>query len=330
MEFYAIKKASSLYDPTGMELMNRIYDCIIQGKVKQSKMYRANPQYIQTGLVFEDYSTTPRLMDADRSAYEMNVKIMNMKCGNLNQFFLTDSFNSPENTSLIRFNADKSIHTLLVFGYSQKGIEIDSVCADTKGGGGTLINYLINAVKCGIKHCNFPRMYRRTILLFALPEAIDFYKKFGFQEEQPLNKNDLMRKLSNPSVSSDSSVSSKEMSELLRDVQQKSDSEVSSLSSSDSSLSESSAELRELLRNVEEKCVVIHMDDASETEKTDEDFQQDIVEKGKQIAYNLRKPKKLRLGTRTRVKTMKTKTTKAKTATAKTTAKKTIKKTKGK
>jgi len=106
-----------------------------------------------------------------------------MSCRELAIDYLVKKYGSGNYCSLIRFNdtSHTSIHTILSFSFNSQEdcIEVNTFCCDGIGGG-TIFNFLINAVKCGVDRCNPESEYERKIILSSLPEAEDFYKKYGF------------------------------------------------------------------------------------------------------------------------------------------------------
>jgi chromosome segregation ATPase len=42
------------------------------------------------------------------------------------------------------------------------------------------MNFLINAIKCGISLCSNPSKYKRELFLYSIDHAIGFYEKFNF------------------------------------------------------------------------------------------------------------------------------------------------------
>ena len=172
---YHIKKATSVPDE-GEELMEHIYNCCISGNPKNKKIHSSGSStHIQTDI---QYTELPDSM----SQYQMSSRIHNMHCENLSNQYISRKLSDAKCCSLITFT-DRTlndIHTILSFSFSavNECIEVETFCCNGRGGG-TLFNFLINAVKCGISECK--KDYERTIILSALKEALGFYDKYGFE-----------------------------------------------------------------------------------------------------------------------------------------------------
>jgi len=201
MDLYYLKKGTVppfISHKKADEIMNQIHECILEDKVNQRRIYRnAKPEIIETNLQFLELSTT----DKKTNHLVETLIQFNMDCETLDPEYVLEAYKTPDCSSLIRMTPEGYIHTILVFFYNtlHDTIEVKVLCCDVKTrGGGTVFNYLINAVKCAIPMCKVPSMYKNEIRLDALTPAIHFYKKFGFQEEAPLHRGlqPLTRKLS--------------------------------------------------------------------------------------------------------------------------------------
>jgi len=175
---YYIKKATNIIFE-GEEIMNNIYECCIEGNPANKKIHSSgSADYIQTDIHFQEL--TPKIKgDAD-----IITLIKKMKCNKLENQFLSKSFSSSRCFTLIRFTDvnHTKIHTILSFSFNKQHdcVEVDTFCC-VEIGGGTLLNFLINAVNCGIDRCDPASEYERKIILSSLPEAESFYRKYGFE-----------------------------------------------------------------------------------------------------------------------------------------------------
>jgi hypothetical protein len=176
---YYIKAATNISDE-GKELMGHVYQCCLEGNPDDKHIFTSgSAAYIQTDIKF--LPLTPSIMgDLDITA-----RIKKMKCGTLELSFLSLAFYSSLCFSLIRFKDEslKEIHTILSFKFNNPShcIEVRTFCCDDVGGG-TIFNFLINAVNCGIDNCDPDSGYERKIILSSLPEAKSFYRKYGFKQ----------------------------------------------------------------------------------------------------------------------------------------------------
>lgn len=174
-----------LFNKKGDELMQQIYDCILQNKLNQKYINKKTTSTvpIEYGFIFNNIDVVG---NTNQSIIKKN--ILKMQCNSLDTHFLYDSFINPSHSALIRVNPDSSIHTLLTFYYNltKEKIEVVAFCCSSRGGG-HLFNYFINSVKCGINSCSDPLIYSREIYLGALEEAVDFYTNFGFTLKKKSN-----------------------------------------------------------------------------------------------------------------------------------------------
>jgi len=175
---YYIKPAANV-PVEGEELMLRVYQCCLEGNPHDKHIFSSgSAAHIQTDIKFQPL--TPSIMgDAD-----ITTLIKKMKCRTLETQFLSRIFSSSGCCTLLRFKADnlREIHTILSFKFNTiyDCVEVVTFCCDDVGGG-TIFNFLINAVNCGIDKCESQPEYERKIILSSLPEAKDFYKKYGFK-----------------------------------------------------------------------------------------------------------------------------------------------------
>jgi len=177
----------------GTTLMSAIYDCCTSGNYGRSKVHTENRNRISTNIFFQDLT---------RNLTETEIE--KMDCGHLSRDYLYNSYMRKNTSALICIddNTDE-IHTLLTFYFNseKKCIEIDAFCS--KPGGGTIFNFLINAIKCGIEKCKKTHNYERKFILKSLnnEETLGFYTKYGMKEpiesaqknkKKKLGKNDLV------------------------------------------------------------------------------------------------------------------------------------------
>ena len=189
-KLYYFKKATT-FDPFGRQLMEAIHNCCENGTGDFQKVHRSGQRYpIKTDLKFQPlgYENGSIILNEHTriSQHDFNILIYNMYCGNLNQDELIAGFNWHNNCSLLEFILNPqgtgiSLNTILVFTFKPdtSAIEVLYFCCHTRGGG-VIFNFLINAVKCGLKMCP-PGKYPREITLKALRDAVEFYKKYGLE-----------------------------------------------------------------------------------------------------------------------------------------------------
>jgi hypothetical protein len=176
------------------ELLDNIYTCCINGNIGRNeyyyrKIHRKNAKYvIPTDIKFKNingkYSSGTVYNDA-----VIKQRFSTMKEDKEEVFgskYLQDSYFRQENSALISFDKDDNIYTILTFSYNinYNCIEIDTFWSNL-GGGGIMMNFLINAVKCGISLCSNAKKYNNKILVYSTDdkETIKFYKKFNFIDE---------------------------------------------------------------------------------------------------------------------------------------------------
>jgi len=174
------------------ELLDNIYTCCINGNIGKDerhykKIHKTNVNVkhrITTDITFRDingkYSD-----DTEENNLEIEKKILAIydKTNNLtSEFFLNSYFNEVCN-ALIAFDDDDNIYTILTYIYNveEDCIEVHALWSNI-GGGGIMMNFLINAIKCGISLCSNPAKYQRKLILHSVnyKDTIDFYKKFDF------------------------------------------------------------------------------------------------------------------------------------------------------
>ena len=169
------------------DLLDNIYNCCKTGNIGVSiqgneyhykKVHKKNVKYkIPTDIKFTDLD-----VDLDQEFdYVKNTK-------RLSQNYIKESYLKSQNIVLIAFDENDKIYTILTFFYNifEDCIEVDAFWSndDIPGGGSIMMNFLINAVKCGINLCDDPRIYTRKIILSSVhdPATINFYKNFKFIE----------------------------------------------------------------------------------------------------------------------------------------------------
>lgn len=217
-------KRATEFDGDGEELMKEIHRCCEDGTGDFSKIHTSRPSNpIRTDLRFQpleiDIKNNIKLKDITIPKFIFDtVLILGMNCGPLNKELLTTHFYMDDNCSLLKFilNTDEGtikLDTILVFTFNSntRSIEVLSFCCDTKGGG-VIFNFLINAVKCGLK-MSTPDKYNREIILTALDEAIPFYEKYDLEKDISDKPNQLRRLLTGESVASAESTDTTETRE---------------------------------------------------------------------------------------------------------------------
>jgi hypothetical protein len=172
---YYIKAAANVPEQ-GKELMSHVYQCCLKGNPVDKHIFSSgSAAHIQRDIHFKPFE------ELKMGYFHMNQRLEQMSCSELDINYLVKKYNSNNYCSLIRFEADSSIHTILSFSFNTQEdcIEVNTFCCNGIGGG-TIFNFLINAVNCGIDRCIPESEYERKIILSSLPEAEDFYKKYGF------------------------------------------------------------------------------------------------------------------------------------------------------
>jgi len=232
MEYLYFVKEATVFDGYGEELMQAVHRCCKEGTGEFQKIHTSSSSshFPEKSLQFLpiklDEKNNIHLPGSSISIpisipkFIFEGMILNMRCGNLNNYSLSRDFLNPKNCSLIRFifnPNEKSVilDTLLVFSFNndKKTIEVKSFCCSSKGGG-VIFNFLINAVKCGL--ARYPTdKYPREIILTALEEAVPFYKKYGLTEETPL---ELKRQLSIDRETSTEIDNDSDIQEVLEEV----------------------------------------------------------------------------------------------------------------
>lgn len=173
---YHIKRAESLSNEGG-ELMEHIYQCCMEGNPRFKKIYTTrNPEHIKTDIQFTPLPTT-------MTQFNMQGSIFNMHCGSLDKNYVIHKYADPTCCSLIQFTDStlKTIHTILSFSFNETHhcIKVETFCCNGVGGG-TLFNFLINSVKCGLSRCK-KGQYPRAFMLNTIDESMGFYHKYGLQ-----------------------------------------------------------------------------------------------------------------------------------------------------
>jgi hypothetical protein len=172
------------------ELLDNIYTCCINGNIGKDeyhykKINRKNLNYrITNDIKFTDingkYSD-----DIEKNNLEIKKKILAVydKKKILSSKFLSYSYFNEEYNALIAFDDNDDIYTILTYYYNVEKdcIEVHALWSNI-GGGGIMMNFLINAIKCGISLCSNPANYKRELILYSVDDenTIDFYKKFNF------------------------------------------------------------------------------------------------------------------------------------------------------
>ena len=201
---YYIKKNTRNFLGPGKYLMDEIYICCIKRNDGRNKIHTVNQNHIVTDILFEDLNKLKIILSED--------EIKKMNCGKMSRDYLYDSYINETRIALISIdNNTGGIHTLLTFYFNHiyECIEIDTFCS--KPGGGTIFNFLINAIKCGIDKCKktdtITHTFEQKFRLKSLnnPRTLGFYAKYGFQAPyQKVWENDelvpLERKLSVDSI----------------------------------------------------------------------------------------------------------------------------------
>ena len=181
---YFVKHASEL--PTndyGKILLQKIIQCILEENLKIKKQ-NSTIDY-STDIIFQ---TIPDELD-DR----MEDRINEMDIIGIDKEFVKESYLNPNCVSLISIEG-RRIHTLLSFCFNadENCIEIESFCRNqrmTDGGGGTILNYLINSIKCAIylfetQYGKLLEEYHK-IILKSIDTSVNYYsKKFKFSMDK--------------------------------------------------------------------------------------------------------------------------------------------------
>jgi hypothetical protein len=167
------------------ELLDNIYTCCINGNIGKDeyhykKIHKTTTYPITTDIKFTDINGKYTNLEIQNKISDISGK----KKGNLSQFLLYSYF-IQKNSALIAFDDNDTIYTILIYYYNTEKdcIEVDAIWSDqTGGGGGIMMNFLINAIKCGISLCSNPSKYKRVLALYSIDDenTIDFYKKFSF------------------------------------------------------------------------------------------------------------------------------------------------------
>lgn len=176
------------------ELLDNIYTCCINGNIGRNeyyyrKIHRENATYtIPTDIKFKNINGK-YFRDRVYNDAVIKQRFSTMKEDKEEVFgseYLKDSYFRQENSALISFDKGDNIYTILTFRYNvvYNCIEIDTFWSNL-GGGGIMMNFLINAVKCGISLCSNAKKYNNKILVYSTDddETIKFYKKFNFIDE---------------------------------------------------------------------------------------------------------------------------------------------------
>jgi hypothetical protein len=182
---YYIKNRTSATNTNskGTLLMDEIYNCCKNKNFGRSKIHTQNKEHVLTNIVFNDLKTNLK--------YYEN-KIHEMDCGELDNYYLFSSYEQNDRSSLICLEKNNIVYTLLTFYFDgeKNCIVIDAFCS--KPGGGSIFNFLINAIKCGIKICKKKHniSYERKFYLSSLnnPSTLGFYTKYGLKLENPNSK----------------------------------------------------------------------------------------------------------------------------------------------
>ena len=176
------------------ELLDNIYECCTNGNIgkneyKYKKINRENPIYeIRTDIIFKDitgkYNDNVIVNDL---AIEEKILAIKDKKDILTSRFLNNSYFQDNNSALIAFDENDDIYTILTFYYNTgfDCIEVEAFWSNP-GGGGIIMNYLINAIKCGISRCKEPKNYKRELILYSVnvEDTKNFYRKFKFIETE--------------------------------------------------------------------------------------------------------------------------------------------------
>ena len=211
------------------ELLDNIYECCTNGNIgkneyKYKKINRENPIYeIRTDIIFKDITGkySHNVNDNDL-AIEKKILAIKDKKDILTSRFLNNSYLQGNNSALIAFDENDDIYTILTFYYNTgfDCIEVEAFWSNP-GGGGIIMNYLINAIKCGISRCKEPKKYKRELILYSVDveDTKNFYRKFKFIETETEN---FTRQLSLGSVDSiddeEISIDDEEILENLNEV----------------------------------------------------------------------------------------------------------------
>jgi hypothetical protein len=166
-------KPFSVHTREDKPIMTNIYWCCIGKYPIRPRIHsKGSSTYIDTNIQF-----TPLPKTDDANVLDMLSK---MNCHSLNHEYIAEQYNSEKCMTLLRFHPGlTSLHSFLTFTFNRDYhcIEVVSFCSDERGGG-TLFNFLINAVKCSLSKCKTP--YERQIILSPLENSIGFYEKYGF------------------------------------------------------------------------------------------------------------------------------------------------------
>jgi hypothetical protein len=204
------------------ELLDNIYECCTNGNIgkneyKYEKINRENPIYeIRTDIIFKDitgkYNDNVNVNDLE---IEKKILAIEDKKDILTSRFLNNSYFQDNNSALIAFDENDDIYTILTFYYNTGWdcIEVEAFWSNP-GGGGIIMNYLINAIKCGISRCKEPKNYKRELILYSVDaeDTKNFYRKFKFIETETQS---FTRQLSLGSVDS---IDDEEILENLNEV----------------------------------------------------------------------------------------------------------------
>jgi len=184
---FFIKEATDI-SQQGEELMTKIVECCVSGNPDNKDIFsKGSAAFIRTDIQFKPLSM---------GYFEILSRLKNMKCGELNIEYLSKQISSSKCCTLIQFRDDslREIHTILSFSFNDNKncVEIETFCCDGVGGG-TLFNFVINAVKCGISKCT--AKYDNKITLSALNEAVPFYYKYDFKYIKTIAGLDVLEKI---------------------------------------------------------------------------------------------------------------------------------------
>ena len=139
---YYIKAATNISDE-GKELMGHVYQCCIDGNPVDKHIFTSgSAAYIQRGIKFKPFE------ELKMGYFDMKNRLEKMSCRELDINYLVKKYGSGNYCSLIRFEADSSIHTILSFSFNthEDCIEVNTFCCNGIGGG-TIFNFLINNTK---------------------------------------------------------------------------------------------------------------------------------------------------------------------------------------
>jgi hypothetical protein len=186
MSSYFVKYASTFTsDHSGKELLTKIYECIDEENLKIQKQ--------NATIIFpETIRFVPIPIDLNDDV--IIEKINKMEIIDLHQDFVKEMYLDESCVSLIRMDGE-DIHTILSFSFNteESCIEIESFCRNQlmeHRGSGSLLNYLINSIKCAIylieqQEGKLPEKYHR-IMLKSVKKSVDYYsEKFKFEITKP-------------------------------------------------------------------------------------------------------------------------------------------------